>query len=248
MAKKAKAGKRAAKKGPKKAVARKAAKRAAPMKRAKKSKAAKTRNAARAAGGRTKESPAKHARKERAEFKKTSTIGTVAKVAAGAALLAMDAVTRRLPWSKNENDPIELLKTDHQHFKKLLKDGESTTERAKKSRRDILNTLTSDITVHEAIEENVFYPALRPHAEAHDLVLESFQEHHVADGIIKELHEVTTDDEQWGAKFKVLKENLEHHISEEENKLFPIARGVLRSEELTALGASMRELRTELEK
>jgi hemerythrin-like domain-containing protein len=79
-------------------------------------------------------------------------------------------------------------------------------------------------------------------------VLESYQEHHVADQIVKELHELEKDDEKWGAKFKVLKENVAHHISEEENKLFPVARGVLEKEELLALGAKMRALRGELEK
>jgi hypothetical protein len=249
VAKKAKAGKkRAVKKSVSKPRPKPKAKKAAAKKKATTTRAARVKNAARAAAGRTKESPRKHAQKERAEFRKTSKIGSVARIAAGAALLAVDAVTSRLPWAKNENDPIELLKTDHRHFEKLLKEGEATTERAKKGRREVLAALTADLTVHEAIEEKVFYPALRPHADAHDLVLESYQEHHVADGVMQELHDVSTDDEQWGAKFKVLKENLEHHISEEENKLFPIARGVLQKDELLQLGAKMRDLKAELEK
>jgi hemerythrin-like domain-containing protein len=112
----------------------------------------------------------------------------------------------------------------------------------------VLNKLTKGLTVHEAIEEKILYPALEPHAEAHDLVLESFQEHHVADILIKELHELKKSDEQWGAKFKVLQENIEHHITEEERKMFPVARGVLAREELLALGARMRALKTDLEK
>ena len=160
----------------------------------------------------------------------------------------MDEITKRLPWAKNENDPIALLKTDHRRFENLLKEGEATTERAKKGRREILTALTSELNVHEALEEKIFYPALQPHAAAHDIVLEGFQEHHVADMIVKELHEVAKDDEKWGAKFKVLKESVEHHISEEENKMFPIARGVLKSDELLALGAKMRQLKAELEK
>ena len=162
--------------------------------------------------------------------------------------MAYDGVVNRLPWAKNENDPIALLMADHRRFENLLKEGEATTERAKKGRREILKALTSELNVHEAIEEQILYPALEPHAEAHDLVLESFQEHHVADLVVKELHDVATDDEQWGAKFKVLKENVEHHISEEENKMFPAARGVLPKEELLALGARMRKLKAELER
>jgi hemerythrin-like domain-containing protein len=249
MAKKAKAKK--AKAQPKKKVARKAAKtrqaaakRKAPARKAPKrpaasrTKAAKTKVAARAAASRKDDKPKPQ----------PSRLASAAKVAAGVALLAMDGVLKRLPWARNENDPIVLLESDHRHFEKLLDEGEQTTERAKKGRRGILESLTRDLNVHEALEEQVFYPALKPHAEAHDLVLESYQEHHVADQIVKELHELEKDDEKWGAKFKVLKENVAHHISEEENKLFPVARGILEKEELLALGAKMRALRGELEK
>ena len=233
-AKKAKASKSVAKRPAKRATKR-AARKAAPKPRP--TKASKTKVAARAAATR-KDQPAP----------KQGALKTAAKVATGFALLAMDGITKRLPWAKNENDPIELLKTDHRRFKNLLKEGEATTERAKKGRREILKALTSELNVHEAIEEQILYPALKPHAEAHDIVLESFEEHHVADMQVKELHEVATDDEQWGAKFKVLKESVEHHISEEENRMFPAARGVLPKEELLALGAKMRALKSDLEK
>lgn len=223
MAKKAKA--RKAKPQPKKAAAKKAVK---------------TKVAARAAASR---------KKAKAKPKpQPSKLASAAKIAAGVALLAMDHVFKRVSWTKNENDPIVLLESDHRHFEKLLDEGEQTTERAKKGRRQILDALTRDLNIHEALEEQVFYPALKPHAEAKDLVLESYQEHHVADQLIKELHELEKDDEKWGAKFKVLKENVAHHISEEERKLFPVARGVLAKEELLALGAKMRALRSDLEK
>ena len=255
MAKKAKAKKAKAKKSAtkrpvaKRKAARKPARRTAAKRTAKRpakrrapkpplTRAAKTKNAARAAASRDKSEPPK----------KPSALATAAKTVAGFALLAMDGVTKRLPWAKNENDPIALLQTDHRRFENLLKEGEASTERAKKGRREILNALTSELTVHEAIEEQVLYPALKPHSEAHDIVLESYEEHHVADMQIKELHDVATDDEKWGAKFKVLKESVEHHISEEENKMFPAARGVLPKEELLALGAKMRALKADLEK
>ena len=231
MAKKAKTKKAKAKK----AAVERSAKRT-PAK-PKPTKASKTKVAARAAATRNpKPAP------------KQSALGKAAKVAAGFALMAMDGITKRMPWAKTENDPIELLKTDHRRFEKLLKDGEDSTERARKGRREILQALTSELNVHEAIEEQILYPALEPHPEAHKVVLEGFQEHHVADMIVKELHDVSTDDEQWGAKFKVLKENVEHHISEEENIMFPAARAALPKEELLALGARMRKLKSELEK
>ena len=245
-----------AKKAKSKKTAKQAVKRSAPKSKAKKAVKKPVRRSAKREGGPrpTKASKTKVAaraaatRKDEKPRQQPGKIASAAKVAAGLALLAMDAVTKRVSWSKNENDPIELLKTDHRRFETLLKDGEATTERAKKTRRQILTALTSELNVHEALEEKIFYPALEPHAEAHDLVLEGFEEHHVADQIVKELHDVAKDDEQWGAKFKVLKENVEHHISDEENKLFPVAKGVLKSEELTRLGSAMKKLKAELER
>ena len=166
----------------------------------------------------------------------------------GVAATAIVAVKERLPWGHNENDPILLLETDHRRFEALMKQGEDTTERAVKARTELLETLTAALAVHELIEEKILYPTLKSHPEARDIVLEGYQEHHVADLIVKELHQVAKDDEQWGAKFKVLKESLEHHIKEEEGGMFPTARAVLSREELDDLGARMKALRAEHEK
>ena len=165
----------------------------------------------------------------------------------GAAAGAMAAVVQRIPWAKDENDPFALLETDHRRFERLLKEGEDTSERAVKRRTQLLDSLTAQLNVHELIEEKVLYPALRSHAQARAIVLEGFEEHHVADVIVKELHQLARDDEKWGAKFKVLKENIEHHIEEEEGEMFRTARAVLSREELTDLGARMKALRAEIE-
>ena len=166
----------------------------------------------------------------------------------GVVAAAVQKVAGSLPWSPNENDPIALLETDHRRFEDLLKQGGKTTERAVKSRTALLDTITAELKIHELIEESVLYPALKPHAEARDIVLEGFQEHHVADLIVKELHDLARDDERWGAKFKVLKESIEHHIEEEEGEMFPTARQVLSPEELKDLGARMREMKQGLER
>jgi hemerythrin-like domain-containing protein len=186
-------------------------------------------------------------RKRKPEQRRTR-LQKAASIARGAALTAVAAITRRLPWPANENDPIELLMTDHRRFEDLLKQGEDSTERARKGRRQLLQALVSELTVHEAIEEQVLYPALEPYPEARKTALEGYEEHHVADGILNELKQLATNDEKWAAKFKVLKENITHHIEEEERMLFPAARGVIEREELLALGARMRALRSELEK
>jgi iron-sulfur cluster repair protein YtfE (RIC family) len=165
----------------------------------------------------------------------------------GTVARAVQRVAGSLPWSGDENDPIALLETDHRRFEDLLKQGEGTTERAVQERGRLLDTLTAELKVHELIEERVLYPALKPHAEARDIVLEGFEEHHVADVIVAELHQLTADNERWGAKFKVLQESLEHHIEEEETRMFPAARQALSREELQQLGARMRVMKKEAE-
>jgi len=136
-------------------------------------------------------------------------------------------------------DAITLLENDHRRMEDLLARGEDTTEHAKGSRTSMLETLTRELNLHELIEERILYPALKSHPQARDIVLEGYQEHHVADLIVKELQAMPKDDERWGAKFKVLKENIEHHIEEEEGEMFRTARGIFSAEELREMGARM---------
>jgi iron-sulfur cluster repair protein YtfE (RIC family) len=149
------------------------------------------------------------------------------------------AVAGRLPWRSAQPDALELLEQDHRRFESLLKQGEETTERAIQARAELLDTLTRELNEHELKEEKFLYPALEAHPEAKPIVLEAYQEHHFADVIVKELHGVESGNEQWGAKFTVLKENIEHHIQEEEGEMFRIARAVLSREELIELGERM---------
>jgi Hemerythrin HHE cation binding domain len=141
-------------------------------------------------------------------------------------------------------DALQLLKTDHDKMKKLLADGESTTERGEKTRTELFATIKGELMVHERIEEEIFYPTLRDHPKARDIVLEGYEEHHVVDEIMGELEALDVTDETWGAKFKVMKENIEHHIEEEEGEMFKQARAVFDREELEDLGTRMEELKT----
>ena len=69
--------------------------------------------------------------------------------------------------------------------------------------------------------------------------MEAYEEHHVVDQVMAELEQTSVEDEVWGAKFTVMKENIEHHIEEEEGEMFPQARQVFDKEELRALGEQM---------
>jgi hemerythrin-like domain-containing protein len=134
---------------------------------------------------------------------------------------------------------ITLLKADHDKVKGLLNELESTTERGVKTRSELFATIKGELTLHEIVEEEIFYPALKTHPKAQDIVLEGFQEHHVVDLLMGELEELDVSDETWGAKATVMKENIEHHIDEEEGEMFPQARQVFDTSELDDLGQRM---------
>ncbi|MEX1263616.1 MAG: hemerythrin domain-containing protein [Actinomycetota bacterium] len=142
---------------------------------------------------------------------------------------------------------LTLLKRDHTEVKKMLSDLEDTTERAEKTRTEGLATLKHELGIHEAIEEEIFYPALKEHPKTKDLALEGYEEHHVVDTIMGELEDVVPSDETWMAKFSVMKENLEHHITEEEDEMFPKVEQVFEDDELQDLGARMQARKEELQ-
>ena len=139
---------------------------------------------------------------------------------------------------------IALLKADHDKVKRLLTDLESTTERGVKTRAELFATIKGELTLHEIVEEEIFYPELKAHPKAKDIVLEGYQEHHVVDVLMGELESLDVSDETWGPKALVMKENIEHHIEEEEGEMFPQAREVFERAELVELGERM-QARTE---
>src|SRR4029078_4063804 len=155
-------------------------------------------------------------------------------------------------------DALTLLKDDHQKMRKLLNELESTTERGVKTREGLSARLKSELTVHEIIEEEIFYPALKDHPKAKEIVLEAYEEHHVVDTIMAALERhpvggrvlaerdrLPVDDETWGAKAKVMQENVEHHMGEEEGEMFQKARQVFDKDELELLGTRMERRKTE---
>jgi hypothetical protein len=143
-------------------------------------------------------------------------------------------------------DAIKLLEEDHKKVKKIMEDIDSTTERGIKTREELFAKVKRELTAHESIEEEIFYPALKEHPKAKDLVLEAYEEHHVVDMVMAEIGGVPYEDETWGAKFTVMKENVEHHIEEEEDEMFAQARQVFSSEELGELGERMQARKEEL--
>jgi hemerythrin superfamily protein len=134
---------------------------------------------------------------------------------------------------------LTLLKNDHDKVKRLLAELETTTERGLKTRSELFATIKGELTVHETIEEEIFYPALMEMAKTKDITLEAYEEHHVVDLLMGELEELDVADESWGAKAKVMQENIEHHIEEEEGEMFQKTRQVFDERELEELGQRM---------
>jgi hypothetical protein len=134
---------------------------------------------------------------------------------------------------------LTMLEDDHKKMRGLLDQIESTTERGVKTREELFATIKGELMLHETIEEEIFYPALKEHPKAEDIVLEGYEEHHVVDLVMAELEGLPVDDETWGAKAKVMKENVEHHMEEEEGEMFKQARAVFDRQELEELGERM---------
>jgi len=141
---------------------------------------------------------------------------------------------------------ITMLKRDHDTLKGLLRELDSTTERGVKTRTELFARIKNELTVHEAIEEEIFYPTLKQHPRAREIVLEGYEEHHVVDTLVGELEALPVDDETWGAKASVMIENIEHHIEEEEGDMFVKARQVFDEQELDELGDVMAARKAEL--
>jgi hemerythrin superfamily protein len=144
-------------------------------------------------------------------------------------------------------DAISLLKKDHDLVKKLFKEYEGLPDGQPERKRALAEKIIAELMVHERIEEEIFYPAFKKGAdeEGKELLAEAKEEHHVVDLILDELQSVKLDDEQFDAKFKVLKENVEHHIEEEEEEMFPDAKKRLK-DKLDALGDEMQQYKEQL--
>jgi hemerythrin-like domain-containing protein len=134
---------------------------------------------------------------------------------------------------------LDLLKEDHDRIKPLLSELKETTERAEKTRGELFSRLKAELTVHEIIEEEIFYPSLKEHPKATEIVLEGYEEHDVVSRLMGELDGMDPTDERFGPKAKVMAENIEHHIQEEEGEMFTHARKVFDADELDALGERM---------
>ena len=139
-------------------------------------------------------------------------------------------------------DAIELLKGQHEEVKAMFKKIEKAGEEAKE---ELFEQIADALAVHATIEEKHFYPATK-NARTEELLQEAVEEHLAVKRIIADLLEMSPDDPQFDAKITVLKENVEHHVEEEEGELFPKVRKLLNKNELEDLGVVMEDMAEEL--
>ncbi|MGY1897704.1 hemerythrin domain-containing protein [Nocardia gipuzkoensis] len=141
-------------------------------------------------------------------------------------------------------DAIVLLREDHKAIRKLFREFEKAGEDAVKTKGEVVNKIIEALTVHTYLENECMYPEVRKLVpELEDDILESYEEHHVADVLVTELAMMKPDDEHFTAKATVLIENVDHHIDEEENDWFPKVREQLGRKQLQDIGARLQELR-----
>ncbi len=133
-------------------------------------------------------------------------------------------------------DAFNLLKADHRKVEELFSQLESASGQAKMR---VFEQIKMELELHTHIEETIFYPALEKPKQTHDLTLEAYEEHDVVKKLLRELSRAKTPNEEWEAKAKVLQENVEHHVEEEENELFKKAEAALSEEQIEALGERM---------
>jgi len=142
------------------------------------------------------------------------------------------------------NDAIVLLKEDHKHVKALFREFQKAGEDATRAKGELARKIIEELMVHTYIENEGMYPRVRqllPDLE--DDILESLEEHHVADVLCAELWSMEPDDEHFDAKATVLFENVGHHIEEEEAEWFPKVREGLSRTQLQEIGTQLLELK-----
>ena len=146
-------------------------------------------------------------------------------------------------------DALKVLKQDHQKVKTLFGEVEGLGDRANAQRKKLFQKIDQELTVHAKIEETIFYPEFRRHAqdgEERDEVLEAYEEHNIVKTLIHELEDLDPKDETYKPKLQVLIELVEHHVKEEESTMFKMAREMFEKDELDQIGERLMQAKEKM--
>lgn len=159
---------------------------------------------------------------------------------------ARKPTARRAPPPR---DAIALLKQDHEKVLKMFKEFESLAQkdgRSEGAREELAKKICDELTVHTALEEEIFYPALRAAIDEELMMDEAVVEHDSAKKLIEEIRGMQAGDERYDATVVVLGEYIKHHVDEEHKEMFPQAKKVKKDLDLKALGEQMLARKLEL--
>jgi hemerythrin-like domain-containing protein len=162
--------------------------------------------------------------------------------------MAANAKTKtrqRRTKAPSEPDAIAVLKADHASVDELFAKYERTGARAYKTKRNLVDKMITELSVHAAIEESLLYPLCReelPDTESE--ILESLEEHQVVKWLLTELDGLDPEHERFDAKVVVLTEQVRHHVREEETELFPVLRANFSRARLVELGRELTNLKS----
>jgi hemerythrin superfamily protein len=146
--------------------------------------------------------------------------------------------------AKKEMDAVELLSSQHREVEKLFKEIEDAED--PEDKEALFEDLADKLAIHAKIEEQFFYPAVHE-KKTEEMILEAFVEHTSVKRLLADLMAADPADPTFDAQIKVLKEQIEHHVEEEEGQLFPAAKKLLSKDEMSAIAQEMMAMQTELE-
>jgi iron-sulfur cluster repair protein YtfE (RIC family) len=141
---------------------------------------------------------------------------------------------------------LELLKTDHQKVSELfeqLSDADNLQEKQK-----LFEQIRTELETHTHIEETAFYPVLEEYEELKDQVAEAYEEHQEVKTLLGDISGLTADAENFDDKVSELQENVEHHVDEEENEMFPQIEQLIAQTELQRIGSELELAKKEFKK
>ena len=146
-------------------------------------------------------------------------------------------------------DPVRMLKEDHATVKSLFEKLEALGDGATRQRRDLAERICDELEVHAEIEERLFYPALQESGDSdlEDVLAESYEEHRIVKELVSQIRSCDPSDDQYRAKLKVLGEQVDHHVEEEESEMLPQAYAALGDDEdVESLAEEMTAMKTAL--
>lgn len=137
----------------------------------------------------------------------------------------------RIPKPTSNEDVYEKLEKDHRKVESLFKKLLTTENEDLETREELFEQINTDLTAHAVAEERAFYPLTEDDETTHALTLEAHEEHSLVKQLLAELSEMEKDSDEWKAKAKVLSEIVDHHVEEEESKLFPKSKKFISKED-----------------